>query len=310
MSRAGVPEDEPFPSLPFPADRPRRASRPLLHLILFLATVGTTMVAGSLFHVDSAPPSDQWPSIAMHPARWLPGIPYALSVLSILLAHELGHYFACRYYQIPVSLPYFLPGLPILGTFGAFIRIRGPIPSRKALFDVGIAGPLAGFVVALPFILYGMGRSRILLPSETPEPEFILGLPLLFLGLLRWFFPHIPEGAVLNLSPYLSAAWVGMLATSLNLLPAGQLDGGHICYSISRRFHARLSRATLVGVILLGALHRAWLLWAVALLFLGERHPPLLDESEPLSRGRRALAILALMIFLLSFMPVPIELLS
>ena len=310
MSPSGLPEDEPFPSQPFSAGRPRRANRPLLHLILFLATLGTTIVAGSLFHADNAPPSDQWPSIAMHPARWLPGIPYALSVLSILLAHELCHYFACRYYQNPVSLPYFLPGLPILGTFGAFIRIRGPIPSRKALFDVGIAGPLAGFVVALPFILYGMSRSRILLPSEAPEPEFLLGLPLLFLGVLRWFFPHIPEGAVLNLSPFLSAAWVGMLATSLNLLPAGQLDGGHICYAISRRFHARLSRATLVGVILLGALHRAWLLWAVALLFLGERHPPLLDESEPLSKGRMALAILALMIFVLSFMPIPIELLS
>ncbi|MCI0567738.1 MAG: site-2 protease family protein [Acidobacteria bacterium] len=311
MNPADSAGDEQFPLPPSPAGRVRPTTHRLpLHLILFLATLGTTIVAGSLFHVDDSPPSDQWLDIALHPARWLPGIPYALSVLTILLAHELGHYFVCRFYQIPVSLPYFLPGLPILGTFGAFIRIRGSIPSRKALFDVGIAGPLAGFVVALPFILYGMSRSRIVLPSEAGDTEFLLGFPLLFLGILRWFFPHVPEGAVLNLSPYLSAAWVGMLATSLNLLPAGQLDGGHICYAISKRFHARLSRATLVGVILLGALHRAWLVWAVALLFLGERHPPLVDESEPLSPGRRTLAILALVIFLLSFMPVPIELLS
>src|SRR5262245_23112206 len=215
MSAVGLAENEPSP-----AGRPKRVDRPLLHLILFLATLGTTLLAGSLFHVDQAPPSEQWPGIAMHPALWLPGLPYALSLLSILLAHELGHYFACRYYQIPVSLPYFLPGLPILGTFGAFIRIRGAIPSRKALFDVGVAGPLAGFVVAIPFILYGMGRSHIVLPSEAENPEFLLGFPLLFLGIVRWFFPHIPEGAVLSLSPYLSAAWVGMLATSLNLLPA------------------------------------------------------------------------------------------
>jgi Predicted membrane-associated Zn-dependent proteases 1 len=268
------------------------------------------MVAGALFHADSSPPTDQWRSLLMDPGRWLAGLPYALSVLSILLAHEMGHYWACRYYQIPVSLPYFLPGLPILGTFGAFIRIRGPIPNRKALFDVGVAGPLAGFVVAIPFIIYGMSHSHVLSTSESGASEFLLGLPLGLVAAQRWFFPHLPEGSLLQLSPYLSAAWVGLLATSLNLLPAGQLDGGHLCYAISRRLHARMSRATLVGVILLGALHRAWLVWAVALLFLGERHPPLLDESEPLSPGRKALAILALVVFLLSFMPVPIEILS
>jgi membrane-associated protease RseP (regulator of RpoE activity) len=310
MSGVGSPGDD---RLLFSTDEAVRLTppdRPLLHLALFLATFGTTLVAGALFHVDNAPPSDQWLSIAKDPPRWLVGMPYALSVLSILLAHEMGHYFACRYYRIQVSLPYFLPGLPILGTFGAFIRIRGPIPNRKALFDVGIAGPLAGFVVALPIFLYGMSHSRIIPMSEAGDTEFFLGFPLLFLGAVHWFFPHLPEGAVLSLSPYLSAAWVGMLATSLNLLPAGQLDGGHLCYAISRRFHTRISRATLVGVILLGALHRGWLVWAVALLFLGERHPSLLNETVPLSQGRKALAILALMILLLSFMPVPIQLRS
>ena len=299
------PASNPTPGVPF---LPGKPSRPLLHLALLAATLWTTLIAGSLFHAENSPPSDQWESIVAHPSRWLDGLPYAVSVLLILLAHEMGHYFACRYYRIPASLPYFLPGLPILGTFGAFIRIRGVVPSRKALFDVGIAGPLAGFAVAIPIFIYGMSHSRIIPVSEAATSEFFLGFPLLFLGALPWFFPSVPHGTVLSLSPYLSAAWVGMLATSLNLLPAGQLDGGHLCYAISRKLHARVSRGTLVAVILLGALYRAWLVWAVALLFLGERHPRVLDEDTPLSGGRKALAVLALVIFLLSFMPVPIEL--
>jgi membrane-associated protease RseP (regulator of RpoE activity) len=286
----------------------RTRSRPWVHLILFLATFLTTLIAGSLFHAENSPPSDQWESIVAHPSRWLDGLPYAVGVLVILLAHEMGHYLACRYYRISASLPYFLPGLPLLGTFGAFIRIRGIVPNRKALFDVGIAGPLAGFVVAIPVFLYGMSRSHVVPIAEATNSEFFLGFPLLFLGTVGWFFPNMTTGTVLSLSPYLSAAWVGMLATSLNLLPAGQLDGGHLCYAISRKLHARVSRGTLVLVILLGALYRAWLVWAVALLFLGDRHPALLDESMPLSRGRKLLAILALLIFLVSFMPVPIEL--
>ncbi|HEV8375640.1 MAG TPA: site-2 protease family protein, partial [Candidatus Polarisedimenticolia bacterium] len=131
--------------------------------------------------------------------------------------------------------------------------------------------------------------------------------PLLFLLVVPMYFPKIPHDAVLSLSPFLSAAWVGCLATSLNLLPAGQLDGGHLCYAISRRLHARFSRATLVAVILLGALHPSWLLWAVALLFLGDRHPPLLEEQTPLSATRRALAILALVLLVLCLIPVPIQ---
>jgi membrane-associated protease RseP (regulator of RpoE activity) len=194
-----------------------------------------------------------------------------------------------------------------LGTFGAFIRIRSRITHRAALFDIGIAGPIAGFVVAIPVFLYGMSRSRVIPLAEAGPNEYFLGFPLLFYLAMPIFFPGVPDGSALSLSPYLSAAWVGMLATSLNLLPAGQLDGGHICYAVSRRFHARMSRLTLIVVILLGALYRAWLVWAVVLLLLGDRHPTLLDENEPLSRGRRILAALALVIFLLSFMPIPIQ---
>src|SRR6266850_4165119 len=266
--------------------------RPLLHLGLFLLTVVTTLIAGSLFHSESQ--QHAWREVLGHPALWLAGAPYSLSVMAILLAHELGHYLACRHYEVRASLPYFLPGIPILGTFGAFIRIRDRIPHRKALFDIGVAGPLAGFVVALPVFLYGMSRSRVLPLDTIGDPDFFLGFPLLFSLATPLFLGHIPDGSVLSLSPYLSAAWVGMLATSLNLLPAGQLDGGHICYAVSRRFHAAMSRTTLVGVILLGGLHRAWLVWAVILLFLGDRHPPLLDKGEPLSPLRRSIALLAL----------------
>jgi len=264
----------------------------------------TTVIAGCLYHAETGDLS--WSEILSQPGHWVKGIPYSVSVLSILLAHELGHYLACRHYRISASLPYFLPGIPILGTFGAFIRIRGRIPDRRSLFDIGAAGPFAGFAVALPIFWYGMSQSRLVSVAEA-QGDFMLGFPLLFWIFVPYFFPVIPEGAVLSLSPYLSAAWVGMLATSLNLLPAGQLDGGHICYAVSRRFHARLSKLTLVAVILLGMLHRAWLLWAVALLFIGDRHPTLLDETQPLSTGRKVWALVALVIFFLSLIPIPID---
>jgi membrane-associated protease RseP (regulator of RpoE activity) len=298
------PQPEPPPALPAWTFNPRR-SRLSLHLLLFGSTFLTTLVAGAIFHADSG--TADWRRLLNHPKLWMAGLPYAVSVLLILLAHEMGHYLACVRYRIDATLPFFLPGIPILGTFGAFIRIRSRITHRAALFDIGIAGPLAGFAVAIPIFLYGMSRSRVIPLSEAGPTEYFLGFPLMFNLAMPLFFPVVPDGSALSLSPYLSAAWVGMLATSLNLLPAGQLDGGHICYAVSRRFHARMSRLTLVAVILLGALYRAWLVWAVALLFLGDRHPPLLDESEPLSRGRRVLAAVALVIFILSFMPIPVQ---
>ncbi len=293
---------EPAPAGMLPS---RRQSRPVLHIALFLGTVVTTIIAGALFHADNG--SLAWQAILARPDLWLTGVPYSLSVLAILLAHEMGHYLACRHYGIDASLPYFIPGIPILGTFGAFIRIRDRIPGRRALFDVGVAGPLAGFVVAIPIFLYGMSQSRVLPASAAGDSSIYLGFPALFTLVTPLFFPRIPDGAVLSLSPYLSAAWVGMLATSLNLLPAGQLDGGHICYALSRRFHARMSRLTLIGVILMGAVHKAWVVWAVILLLLGDRHPPLLDEGEDLGLGRQILAAAALIILLLSFMPSPVQ---
>lgn len=303
---APVQDLDSFSPTTLPPDRSTGyGGRPLLHVGLFLLTVVSTLIAGSLFHAERQ--VHPWQEVLRNPALWLAGAPYSLSVLAILLAHELGHYLACRYYRVGASLPYFLPGIPILGTFGAFIRIRDRIPHRRALFDIGVAGPLAGFVVALPVFLYGMTHSRVLPLAAVGDTDFFLGFPLLFSLATPLFFRHIPDGSVLSLSPYLSAAWVGMLATSLNLIPAGQLDGGHICYAFSRRFHAAMSRTSLVGVILLGALHRAWLVWAVILLFLGDRHPSLLDEGEPLSPLRRSVALLALLIFLLSFMAVPIQ---
>jgi membrane-associated protease RseP (regulator of RpoE activity) len=288
-----------------PFGPPSGSGRPFLHLALFLATLLTTLIAGAILDADNGL-SRAW-EIVRHPALWLAGAPYSFSVLAILLAHEMGHYLACRRYGIDASLPYFVPGIPILGTFGAFIRIRGRITTRNALFDIGVAGPLAGFLAALPFFLVGMSRSTVIPAPAAGGIDYYLGFPALFSLALPLFFPGIPVGSVLRLSPYLTAAWVGMLATSLNLLPAGQLDGGHICYAVSRKLHARVSRLTLIGVILLGALHRAWIVWAVVLLLLGDRHPPLLDDGEDLSRGRKLLAWAALIIFLLSFMPIPLE---
>lgn len=301
-------DPERSPSAQLPRMRTARPARMSLHVLLFALTAVSALIAGAIFHSREEFWKDPLLATILNPARWSVGAPYAASMLLILLAHELGHYFACRYYGIPASLPYFLPGPNLLGTFGAFIRIRAVIPSRKALFDVGIAGPIAGFVVALPFFIVGMAQSEIVSASKAEEAPFLVGSPLLFQAALPFFFPGAPSGMALNLSPLLSAAWVGMLATSLNLLPVGQLDGGHICYAVSRRLHAAMSRMALIGVILLGAVYKGWLLWAVALLMIGERHPPLLDEGEPLSRGRKILALVALAIFLLSFMPIPLVL--
>lgn len=237
------------------------------------------------------------------------GAPYALLTLLILGAHEMGHYLACRYYRIPATLPFFFPGIPPLGTFGAVIRIRGIIPHRKALFDVAAAGPLAGFAIALPVYFFGWLLAE---PSLQPPdgPGIIFGKPI-----LRQVLESLHPGTVqLQLNHLLHAGWVGMLVTSLNLFPVGQLDGGHVAYAISRRLHRLLALATLTAlfIFLMGILitqHQvpAYTLWFVILVWLRDRHPRLRDETAPVGAVRICLAVLLLLIFLLSFIPVPLQ---
>jgi membrane-associated protease RseP (regulator of RpoE activity) len=240
------------------------------------------------------------------------GLAFSLPVVFILLCHELGHYLTCRRYRLPATLPYFLPAPIALGTLGAFIRIRAPIRSKRELFDVGVAGPIAGFVALLPFLVYGVARSRPapLVPA-LGEPS---GLVLLHPGnclalelVTRVFHGRLPEGVVLDLHPFALAAWVGLLATALNLLPLGQLDGGHILYAVTGRLQRRLALPLWLGLAAAGLYWKGWLFWCLLVLILGLRHPPVRDEAAPLDRGRRLVAFLALVLFVLSFMPVAVE---
>lgn len=238
----------------------------------------------------------------------LEGLPYCLSVVAILGAHEMGHYLACRYHRIPCSLPYFVPGIPPLGTFGALIRIRGVIPGRNALFDVAAAGPIAGFCVAVPILLVGMAEVRPL-PAGDPDLEVgvFLGHPVLVDLLAPWFL----ESEHFYVSSYFGAAWVGLLMTSLNLFPVGQLDGGHVAYAWSRRVHRVLTHgclAALAALIAFQALEGTvpgYLLWFAILLWMRDRHPRLWDEGEPLTAGRKAVALVLAVIFALCFIPSP-----
>lgn len=255
--------------------------------------------------------------LAAHPAAVVPGLPYALCVLLILGSHEMGHYLACRRYGVPCTLPYFLPVPLAFGTFGAVIRIRGALPDRRALFDIGIAGPLAGFVPTVVVLAHGIAHARAVPASEVaPEGTLFFGDSLLTLVLIRIFAPEGAES--LAVPSVFVAGWLGMLATALNLFPVGQLDGGHVVYALSRRAHRLVSRLTVTGMVLFVgvsalralALKQALpslLLWTVVLLLLGSRHPPVLDERRPLGGARWLVALFGLLVFILCFLPYPLS---
>jgi membrane-associated protease RseP (regulator of RpoE activity) len=241
------------------------------------------------------------------------GLSFSITALTILLAHEMGHYIACRRYGLPCTLPYFLPVPFNFGTFGAFIKIKAPISSKRQLFDVGIAGPIAGFVTLIPFLLYGIAHSSPAPLNAASGPADATGTILLpgrclAVELVTWLFHgRLGEGMVLNLHPVALGAWLGLLATAINLLPLGQLDGGHILYAATGRLQRRLALPLWIVLGLLGFFWPGWILWCVIVLLIGLRHPPVHDESTPLDAKRRALAWFALLMFVLSFMPVPIQ---
>jgi len=305
--------------------RPKFQDRVWLHVLLFVLTILTTTFYGAehyaSFLADFGPPRATQPSVAF----FLHGIWYSFTILAILGCHELGHYLACRYYGVDATRPFFLPvppplfvvaGIPlpppvITGTFGAFIRIREPIPQKRMLFDIGVAGPIAGFVVAVPALFIGVALSHV---ARIPDSfsGYELGEPLLF-KLANWLiWGTQPNGYSLNLHPMAFAAWFGMLATALNLLPIGQLDGGHISYAV---FGSRLSTyvtfATVAIAMVLATFAASWIVWTtltvLMLVLFGPRHPRVFDEHLPLDRRRLALAAFALLIFVLCFTPAPIR---
>lgn len=284
-----------------------------MHALLFLLTLVTTTLAGVdhylAFLGDFTAPGLSL-SLVWH------GLAYSLTILAILGAHEMGHYVACRYYGVDATLPFFIPVPFILtGTFGAVIRIRQPILQKAALFDIGIAGPIAGFLVAVPALFLGIHWSTLSAPLPTPLPPNVvmlsLGEPLLFKAATWLIWGSVPESLSLNMHPTAFAAWFGLLATALNLFPIAQLDGGHISYSVFGRRATWITFAAFGVALTLTAVSYSWLFWTatiVAMLFIaGPRHPPVLDEDAPLSPARRWLAFAALLMFVVCFTPAPIQ---
>ena len=237
------------------------------------------------------------------------GLSYAIAILAILLTHEMGHYLMARHYRIPVTLPYFLP-LPfaLFGTLGAVILMDRRTATRKQLFDVGVAGPLAGVAVAIPICAIGLALSDVI-PAEAAPPGFTLGDPLLFKLLARVMVGEVPDQSILLLHPVAFAGWVGLFVTALNLLPIGQLDGGHVLYGLLGKRAAPVSLAALAAFALL-ALSRSpgWLLMVFLLIYFGHRHPPALDEDISLDRRRKWIGVGTLVLFILAFTPEPISL--
>ena len=298
---------------------PPRPSLKMLFIagVLFLFTLCTCLVAGTQFALayvrNQAVSFDEFLNaftlFYKHPAALAAGLPFALTLLTILLAHELGHFFACRHHHIRASYPFFIPFPSLMGTFGAFILIRSPIRTARALFDVGASGPLVGFILAVPALAYGVLHSKIV-PGldDTRHVDLAFGAPFLLRLFASGLRPGISPGTLL-LHPVGRAAWVGLFATSLNLLPAAQLDGGHILRSLSPRLHRYFSILLPLVLISLGlfGFWEGWYVWGVLLLgmrFL--RIAPIYDPT-PLDPYRRWGAFFALLVFLLCFMPAPLH---
>jgi len=277
-------------------------TRIYLHLVLFLATVATTITAGAL---------QQGVNPFTHPYDLYKGIPFSFTLLLILGTHEMGHYLVSRQHHLNVTLPYFIPAPPfpfIIGTFGAFIRIRSPIQDKKALLDVGCAGPLTGVVVSLPVILVGLKLSKVTVMPGGGE-GLILGEPLLFKFLSFLVFGDLSPDHQIVLHPVAFAGWIGLLVTALNLLPVGQLDGGHVSYALFPTYHKMISWACLLLLLLIGLFFwQGWLIWAFLLYFLGMRHPPPAYDWVPLDRRRKILGAVTILVFLLTFTPTPFKL--
>lgn len=285
---AGAGGGESYQCAPQPA---RAVGRLWLHIGLFLATIASTLFVGYLMSGDLTEAAG-----------------YSAAIMGILLLHEMGHFVMCMRYHVPATLPYFIPiPLPPFGTMGAVIRMRGQLRSRRSIFDIGAAGPVAGLALAIPVAFWGLRLSQIVEPGDPSlEGGFRLGDSILFWLISKAAMGAVPTGHEVLLHPIGLAGWAGLFVTGLNLLPVGQLDGGHIVYALLGR------RAKWAGIGFLGLLaaltlfyHRGWWPLIVLLLFMGPRHPPTADP-RPLDRRRVLLGMLMIMIFIMTFVPQPI----
>jgi membrane-associated protease RseP (regulator of RpoE activity) len=298
---------------PGPRLYPQPKNRLWLHILLFCATLFTTTLVGAhmqynfshnlpFFDIDND--LNIFTVGLRSPALFFAGLPFSRTLLTILMAHELGHYLACVYYDVDATLPFFLPApTPFTGTLGAFIRIRSAIYSKRVLFDIGIAGPIAGFIFLIPALAVGLAFSKVI-PGINHQGTIQLGVPAFQWILQKLVFPGVP-GADIYLHPVARAAWVGMFATALNLLPVGQLDGGHVTYALLGRSHKWITHTFLLALLPMGKWWYGWWLWAVVLFFFARRHPPVDDESD-IGGQRIRLGILALIVFVLCFSVTPI----
>ncbi len=263
-------------------------------ILLFAATFLTTLLAGSF--VAGANPF-------RNPADLTLGFMFSLPLLAILVVHEMGHYVAARRHGVAVTPPYFIPAPPFIGTFGAFIKIRSPFPHRNAMLDIGAAGPIAGAIVAIPTLFVGLSLSA--LKPSTGLAGTRLGESLMYRAAEYVVFGSVPAGVDVVLHPVAFAGWIGLLVTALNLIPSGQLDGGHIAYAIFGGRYAKVARVVPYILLPMGFLSVGWVIWAVLLFFLGTRHPAPVFAEIPISPRRRVVGLIAGALLILCFTPTP-----
>jgi membrane-associated protease RseP (regulator of RpoE activity) len=271
---------------------------PILHIILFILTFFSTLVAGAI---------QKGINIIVQPERIIEGLPFSGTLMTILLFHEFSHYIASKKHHTKATLPYFIPAPSLIGTFGAFIKMKSPIITRRALIDIGASGPIAGFIISVIASAIGLSMSEIA-QTENISGAVKLGDSLLFSFLSNTIIGSIPPNHDIVLHPVAFAGWIGLFVTSLNLLPIGQLDGGHIAYAILGKRHKYLSIALVAVLAILGIFYwEGWALWAILMLILGIKHPPIIYWEVPLNQKRRVIGILAFIIFIITFIPEPFK---
>ena len=270
---------------------------PYLNIVLFVLTFISTLTVGAMHEgID----------VVAEPLKIYKGWPFSIALLLILLFHEFSHYVASKKHRIEASLPYFIPAPTLFGTFGAVIKMKSPITTKNALIDIGASGPIAGFIVSVIATVIGLSFSRIM-PVHDAVNVISLGDSLLFKGLARAILGAVPDNQDIYLHPVALAGWIGFFVTSLNLIPVGQLDGGHILYALLGDKHEVISKLLVGLMFIMGfLLWDGWIIWGILLIIIGFRHPPIVYSEMPLDPKRKIIGWISLAIFILTFTPVPI----